>query len=106
MLLPLCLFSQEAIIKGIVVDVNNNPISFVNILVSEKEGSQALSGAVTDDEGKFIITELENKDYFAVFSMVGYTSVSKTINPSSGNQKYMPRLCHHSQQSGIPIWIP
>ncbi len=87
LLFPFALFSQEANIKGIVVDIENNPISFVNILVSEKEGSQTISGAVTDDEGKFIITELENKDYFAVFSMVGYTSVSKTINPSSGNQK-------------------
>lgn len=83
---PLALFSQSATIEGQVVDANNNPISFVNVLLYEKEGAQALKGAVTDDSGNFILSELEDRDYFLEFSMVGFTTVSKTTNPSDSNK--------------------
>ena len=85
-LLPLALFSQEAKIEGQVLDIKNQPISFVNVLLYEEDGSQALSGAVTDDSGKYILTDLNEQDYYVEFSMVGYTTVSKTLNPTNSNK--------------------
>ena len=79
--LPLVLFSQNNIIEGQVVDSENNPLSFVNILVYENQDSQPLNGAVTDINGKFAIDNLESHNYYMRFSMVGFTSESKTINP-------------------------
>ncbi|MCF6308321.1 MAG: TonB-dependent receptor [Flavobacteriaceae bacterium] len=80
---PLALFSQDAIIKGRIVDSDSQPISFVTVLVFEKAGSQALSGAVTDDSGNFVLIDLNEQDYYVEFSMVGFTTVSKTINAST-----------------------
>ncbi len=80
---PLVLFSQDATIEGQIIDANNQPISFVNILVYEKAGSQASSGAVSDEDGSFSISNLQNQDYYIEFSMVGFTIVSKTLNPSN-----------------------
>ncbi len=77
---PLALISQNASIEGLVVDVENNPISYVNVLLFEKGGSQPLSGAVTDELGTFIISNLKEQDYYVEFSMVGFSTVSKTIN--------------------------
>lgn len=79
--IPLVLFSQNTTIKGKVVDSNNQPISFVNILFYEKEGGQAFSGIVTDEFGNFIISDLKEQEYYTEFTMVGYKTVSKTINP-------------------------
>ena len=81
--IPLALFSQDAIIEGQVLDFNNQPISFVNVLVYEQEGAQASSGAVTDELGNFTLVNLNEQDYFIEFSMVGFTTVSKTINASN-----------------------
>jgi len=82
---PLALISQNASVEGQVVDSDNNPISYVNILFFEKEGAQALKGAVTDDLGNFIINNLNNQDYYVEFSMIGFSTVSETINPSNSN---------------------
>ncbi len=80
---PLVLFSQDAIIQGHIVDSDSQPISLVTVLVFEKSGSQALSGAVSDDDGSFSISNLKEQDYYIKFSMVGFTTVSKTINASN-----------------------
>ena len=83
--IPLVLFSQNTTIEGQVFDSENEPLSFVNILVYEKQGSQPLNGAVTDIGGNFIINDLNNKDYYVEFSMVGFYTVSETINPYNSN---------------------
>ncbi|PHS67339.1 MAG: TonB-dependent receptor [Flavobacterium sp.] len=80
---PLALFSQDAIIQGRIVDSDSQPISFVTVLVFEKAGSQALSGAISDDDGGFSISNLKEQDYYIEFSMIGFTTVSKTINASN-----------------------
>tara|TARA_B100000795_G_C22797719_1_gene440236 strand:- start:20 stop:2425 length:2406 start_codon:yes stop_codon:yes gene_type:complete len=83
--IPLVLFSQNNTIEGQVVDSENNPLSFVNILVYEKQGSQPLNGTVTDIKGSFIIDGLKNQNYYVKFSMVGFTSESEIINPFNSN---------------------
>jgi hypothetical protein len=83
--IPLVLFSQNNTIEGQVVDSENNPLSFVNVLVYEKQGSQPLNGSVTDVNGSFVIDGLKNKTYYVKFSMVGFTSESETINPFNSN---------------------
>ncbi len=73
------MFSQNASLEGEVVDSENNPISYVNILLFEKEGSQVINGAATDEAGYFIIKDLEEKEYYIEIKMIGFTTVSRTI---------------------------
>jgi hypothetical protein len=56
------------------------------VLVYEKEGSQASSGAVTDESGNFTLINLNEQDYYVEFSMVGFTTVSRTINTSTSEK--------------------
>ena len=77
---PFALFSQDASVEGQVLDSKNNSISYVNILIFEKEGDTAIGGTVTDEDGFFIISDLKGQDYYVEFSMVGFLTISKTIN--------------------------
>ncbi len=83
--IPLVLFSQKTTVKGKVVDSKNQPISFVNILFFEKEGGQVFNGIVTDEFGNFNISDLKDQDYHTEFTMVGYKTVTKIINPSNSS---------------------
>ena len=86
LLFPFALYSQDAKIEGQVVDSSFQPISFVNVLVFEKAGSQAFNGAVSDENGNFSLLNLQDQDYYVEFSMVGFTTVSKTINASNSEK--------------------
>jgi len=85
LLIPLALFSQDATIEGRVIDSDNQAISFVNILLFEQKGSKASIGTITDEIGNFTLSGLKEQEYYVVFSMVGFTTVSKTINSSLAN---------------------
>jgi hypothetical protein len=58
-------FSLSAQIKGVVVDENDQPISYVNIAVENEN-----SGTSSEENGTFIISVSESKNL--VFSALGY----------------------------------
>ncbi len=61
---PFVILSQNSSIEGQITDTENNPISFVNILLSEEEGALVIAGATTNEEGFFIVEDLEEKEYY------------------------------------------
>ncbi|MDP5096792.1 MAG: SusC/RagA family TonB-linked outer membrane protein, partial [Flavobacterium sp.] len=62
------LFSQEKIIKGLVLDETSQPLPGVNIQVKNTN-----SGVISDFDGKFIIS-IKDKNNILVFSYMGYKS--------------------------------
>jgi len=72
LLTPLVIFSQEGSIKGKVVDINNHPLSYVNVLLFDVNGPNPISGAITEKDGSFIINDIENKEYTITFNFLGY----------------------------------
>ena len=66
------LVAQDFSIVGKVVDHENTPISFVNILVFEAENDSPLKGTTTDESGAFGIKGLSLGKYKLSFSYVGY----------------------------------
>ncbi len=71
-------------ITGKVVDENNTPLDFVNVVLINKADSTFISGTITNEEGIFLFEETVDAPAFLKFSSTGYTSVSKDI-PSTGN---------------------
>lgn len=61
---PIAIYSQNKSIEGQILDPNKAPISFVNILLYENEGSQTIAGTTTNEMGFFNIDNLEEKEYF------------------------------------------
>lgn len=89
----LSLYAQEATLQGNVVDVEGSPISYATILVSEVPSEESpnpttIQGATTDVSGKFIVENLEPKQYQLIVSYVGFESISKTVEATSTNEIY------------------
>ena len=66
-------FSQSVI--GRVVDTDNKPLPFVNIVVSNQKDSSFISGAVTDSLGCFIVKDAKGGDRLLKISSIGYKTI-------------------------------
>jgi len=78
-LLSFYAIGQEATITGQVVDQNNQPLSFVNVLVTDALDNSIVKGASTDESGKFIITGLVFKTYILQATFLGFESYSENL---------------------------
>ncbi|MGV6828861.1 MAG: outer membrane beta-barrel protein [Flavobacteriales bacterium] len=70
-------YSQD--LKGIVVDRENNAISFATVLLFEKGDSVASKGTATNDDGSFSFQNLKKNEYSIQFSMIGFKSKTLQI---------------------------
>ena len=80
-LIPLTLLSQKGYIKGVVLDIDNNPIENVNI------SSQNNTGATTNTNGFYSLEIEALSDIKITFSHVNYKNISFSIN-SKVNEVY------------------
>jgi outer membrane receptor protein involved in Fe transport len=71
----LTLHSQNSRLSGKVVDTNNQPISYTNIIL-ETTDAVFVKGTSTNDNGAFEITNIPNGEYVVKFSFIGYKNVS------------------------------
>ncbi|MBA4745995.1 MAG: TonB-dependent receptor [Muricauda sp.] len=64
-------YAQQPI-EGIVVDLEDNPIAFANIVAQLKMDSTLVKGAITDMEGRFELELPNHGDCFLTISYVGF----------------------------------
>jgi len=72
-LIPLIVLSQKSYIKGVVLDINNNPIENVNI------SSESKAGATTNSNGFYSIEIKSLTNVNITFSHVNFKSISFPI---------------------------
>lgn len=77
------LVAQDFSIGGKVVDHDNSPISFVNILVFKADGDSPIKGTTTDDSGTFRLKGLDEGSYKLSFSYIGYEDHQHHLEISS-----------------------
>ncbi len=77
------LSSQEYTISGKVVDAENKPVSFANVVVLKANDSTFVGGTSTDDYGDFLINKLKAGDYILKISFIGYKNDFRNITLSS-----------------------
>ncbi len=80
--LPTLLFSQTAIIKGIITDKNNKPIELANITI---EGTK--TGTTTGKTGNYKLTIPAGKKVKITVSFVGYEKSSTIVQLKAGETK-------------------
>ena len=73
-LIPLIVLSQKSYIKGVVLDINNNPIENVNI------SSESKAGAITNSNGFYSIEIKSLTNVNITFSHVNFKSISFPIS--------------------------
>ena len=89
LLFPLAIMAQgTGTISGKMIDgENNEPLGFATISVTRAGSSAPTSGATSDDDGKFLITGLQEGDYTVQFTFVGYMSDSRKVSITSVRNK-------------------
>lgn len=68
------LISQTSSITGVITDqYSNEPLEFVNIFISE-----AQKGAITDEQGRYTVSDLKPGFYTVQASFIGYNALTKS----------------------------
>ncbi|WP_400081112.1 TonB-dependent receptor domain-containing protein [Winogradskyella sp. R77965] len=59
-------------ISGLITDIDNNGISFANVLLLRSNDSTLVKGTITDDDGSYKIENISNGNYIVMGSYVGF----------------------------------
>lgn len=78
-------FTQNATIRGTVTGQEGIPIPFANVIL---EGTKI--GTSTNNEGSFVLTNINPEKYTLVVSAIGYETVKKEIILTSGKELVVP----------------
>ncbi|MFD2588182.1 TonB-dependent receptor domain-containing protein [Croceitalea marina] len=71
--------SYTQTVSGFVIDSSNNPISYVNILLLNPSDSTLVKGTVSNELGKFKLTEIKKGKYDLYMSLLGYKAVDRAL---------------------------
>ncbi len=69
---------NTGIIVGKVIDKNDNPLEFVNIVVHKQSDSSLVDAVATDTEGKFLLKNINYGTYYLEIKFLGFQN--KKIN--------------------------
>lgn len=89
--------AQNFNISGKVTDVSQLTLSFVNVLVYNTDAETPLKGTTSDEDGSFVIKDLEAGTYKLNFSYMGYEEMAQTIELSSNKNLGIIVLKENSQ---------
>ena len=83
LLLSLSAYSQQAKcnISGLVIDDKNQPVSYASVALYA--ATVPIAGAVTGNDGRFVLTVPRNdKEFRMVAQFIGYSKFEKTVTPN------------------------
>lgn len=69
---------KSVTISGIVKDKSTN-LSYVNVVLKEENDSTFVTGSVTNEEGRFLLTNIKPGNYVLEFSIVGYVTKKQPL---------------------------
>ena len=73
-------YAQNLELRGIVLDIEKQPMEFVNLILLSTTDSVYIDGTITDSIGKFQFSHLTHAEYLIKASFVGYKNTYKKIN--------------------------
>ncbi|WP_052172465.1 TonB-dependent receptor domain-containing protein [Psychroserpens jangbogonensis] len=72
-------YGQSLSVSGTVIDADNNPIEFANVIILSEDESEILKGTSTDHRGYFNILNLETNTYIIKVSYIGFDDFNQKI---------------------------
>lgn len=72
-------FSQVYSVKGIVEDKNSQAIAFANVLLSDAKDENSIKGVVTNENGNFIIENLNEGSYIIKITYLGFKTFTTEL---------------------------
>src|SRR5574343_2008131 len=80
--LPFALAAQKQNItlSGQVMNARDkSPLAFVNIILKKKVDSSFVTGAVSNEQGRFVLSAVPTGNYIVEYQIVGFEKLSKSI---------------------------
>lgn len=81
-IIPLFGFGQELTISGQVTDAENQPISYANVILMQKD-STIVKGVSTNNNGFFELNRVENGSYIIKISFIGFKDFTQNLSVES-----------------------
>lgn len=81
-ILPKSAQKTPVAIRGMVVDENQQPMPYCNVLLLTSD-SVFVNGCVTKEDGTFLMTGEAEVPYLLKVSYIGYTTASQTVEPTN-----------------------
>lgn len=78
-LLPQVFLGQNYLIEGKVLNAENQPLSYVNVVLTSEENPEGLLGTTTDEDGVFKMEIISEGTYGLNITMLGYMSKTMVI---------------------------
>lgn len=72
-------FCQDFSISGKVVDSNNRPIEYANVIILSNDANTFLKGTSTDGDGYFSLSALAKETYVVKISFIGFEDFEQKI---------------------------
>jgi hypothetical protein len=83
------MLSAQTLLKGRVLDEQQKPLPYANVLLLKAQDSSLVKGAVTDDAGLFALEAIAEGQYLISGSMIGYAPhFSPSIQIKAGQPDY------------------
>lgn len=77
---------QQLTLTGQLIDASTKEtLSFANVTVNDASEGLLVAGAITDEEGRFVVQDLPPGTYMLNFSFMGYASVQQKFSSSGLN---------------------
>ncbi|MBY0434454.1 MAG: carboxypeptidase-like regulatory domain-containing protein, partial [Cyclobacteriaceae bacterium] len=67
-------------VSGMIKDKSANlPIAYANVIVKTEKDSAFVSGTISNEEGRFALTNVKPGNYYLEFSFVGYATKRQSL---------------------------
>jgi outer membrane receptor protein involved in Fe transport len=82
-------YSQNAVISGRVIEESTkNPIPFANVILLADKGDKALTGTITENDGRFVLKGLSEGNYTISISFIGYETKTTPVLVGKLNETF------------------
>jgi len=80
--------SASGVIKGQVIDENNEPVEYATAVLKDSKTNQFVTGAVCNYKGEFVLEDVKPGEYDLTTNMIGYEkkNVQKIVVDKNQNR--------------------
>lgn len=85
-------------VSGIIVDQHNEPFSFVTVLLLKQADSVFVSGSATDQEGRFVISNIAAGNYLLKASFIGFQDLYQPVELNADSNMGVLTLIENQEE--------
>ena len=78
---------EAAVVKGKIVDAGGSALDFVNVKLTSKTDNASVYGAISDENGQFVVEGVPAGEYELDITFVGYQTIKRSVAIKSLNEQ-------------------